>query len=91
MKTSSLVYSTTKEMFGCSRHSLLLLQCFDCLTSELKQSFLILYIILLICFAFCFHGVRTYPGILQHWFVDVVVCVITTNCIISVRYVGTIA
>jgi hypothetical protein len=86
--TSSLLYSTTNEMLGCSRHSLLmllvlllLLQCLGCLTSELKRSFLILYIIPLICFASCLDDVRTYLGILQHWFVDVVVCVITTNCI----------
>jgi hypothetical protein len=67
---------------------LLLLQCLDCLTSEFKQSLLILYIIPLICYASCVDGVRTYSGMWQHWFVDVVVCVINTNCIMSGPYVG---
>jgi len=40
---------------------------------------------MLICFASCFHDVRTFPGILQHWCVDVVVCVVTTNSITAVR------
>jgi hypothetical protein len=78
-------------MFGCCHRCLdslvlwLLLQCFFyCLASEFKKSSLVLYIILLICYASCFHGVRTFLGIYQHWFVDVVVCVMSADFSMSV-------